>query len=53
VIFEVLTVILLKIQVFLDLTLCLWGSSLDISKDHSSFIIRVKQFKKTLKMKAQ
>jgi len=25
--FEVLTVILLKIQVFLDVTLCLWGNS--------------------------
>jgi len=24
---EVLTVILLKIEVFLDVTLCLWGSS--------------------------
>jgi len=31
--FEVLTVVLLKVQVFSDVTLCYWASGLDCFKD--------------------
>jgi len=42
-IFDVLTVVLLKIQVFWEVTLCHWVSNSFWWKDRSAFIVRVKQ----------
>ena len=39
---EVLTVMLLKIQVFWDVTLCSWASSSDVSEDHPAFMFSIK-----------
>ena len=43
---EVLTVMLLKTQVFWFVTLCSWASISDVSEDHSAFMFRIKQSKK-------
>jgi hypothetical protein len=39
---EVLTLVLLKIQVFWDVILCSWASSSDVSEDHPAFMFRIK-----------
>jgi hypothetical protein len=38
---EVLTVMLLKIQVFWDVTLCSWARSFGVSEDHPAFMFRI------------
>jgi len=42
-IFDVLTVVLLKIQMFWEVTVCHWVSNSFWWKDHSAFVVRVKQ----------
>jgi len=49
----VLVVVLLTIQFFFDVTLCQCRVVHSVSKDCSSFIIRVRKSKDTLMMKAQ